>query len=335
MASQGPIAGVDYPIPSAFQTPGQTPEAPLSRLYAGNLYYVKKTTDADYNAFFALHNQLYADGTTSVQNSISAAYTAMTSARGDIMFICDGNWGENVVINKQIKIMGAGKDRTYIKPNDATTKITVTPLGESQLTAVGFVVLARGVEMSNFSIQVGSTTQGGIYIGDGGRVNSLSLGNTANPHEVLIHDIHFDGNGVGAWAVMLDGMGPGTHIYANDFDNWWGAGAVHFGSGTGKDQVGAKIHHNFFSGCRGNVVKRASASVSYANVVGPGNVFMDGTTTPATLQVLFNANGGQPDGICGNHFLGTNTFTATASDWQSGNYKNVAGNTNSYVQQAA
>ena len=76
MANAGPVAGVDYAVPTNFLNPGQRPDAPLVAGVAGNIHFVKKSTDADYGAFVAQHYQLYPDGSVSLYNAIQDAVTA-------------------------------------------------------------------------------------------------------------------------------------------------------------------------------------------------------------------------------------------------------------------
>ena len=59
MANPGPVAGVDYAVPTNFLNPGQRPDAPLVSGVAGNIHFVKQAADADYGAFVAQHYQLY------------------------------------------------------------------------------------------------------------------------------------------------------------------------------------------------------------------------------------------------------------------------------------
>lgn len=306
-----------------------------------NFWFIDPTLGNDGNPYTLAANTGNHGGNQASSPFKTLTYALSLGVAGDYFFLAAGNFNENVVVTKNYQtFIGAGIHATFFKPRSATTFNVVTPLGETQMTAVTFVVTSRGCEFCNFSIQASNTADGGFYIGDGGRVNSTATGVTlsvGNPNGVQVHDVHFDGNGVGEWAITLDGMGPGTMIYNNHIYNWnpgaaTGGGIVYC-SGLNKDQVGALIFNNYITGIKGAGVKRANGSVSYGNVIGPNNMFADFSGVAMLEGVNLTGTGG-PDSIVGNYFGCTNTFTGTATDFQSGNYKTTAGNTTNFVSQA-
>lgn len=277
-------------------------------------------------------------GTDPSQPFATLGKAASVAKNGDWIFIGAGNINENVTFTQRyLRVIGAGVDATYIKPDAATTKIVTTPLGETASTSTGIVSTGRGCIFTNFSIQASGTGCIGMYVGDGGRVTASPALAVGNPNSTLITNVHFDGNGVGEWAICLDGMGPGTRVTNCHFDNWNSGvggvgGNVIYCSGLNKDQVGAVIDNNFCKGTKGIFIKRANSSVAYGNII-KNNAFADTSTLAATEAVSLGTGGG-PDSIEGNWFGCTNTFTALATDFQSGNFKTAAGNSATFVSQS-
>lgn len=68
----------------------------------GNVYYVKKTTDADYDAFFTNFNYVNNVGKNSVQNTITAGIALLQNY--DTLIICPGNYDEGGTITLDEKI---------------------------------------------------------------------------------------------------------------------------------------------------------------------------------------------------------------------------------------
>lgn len=56
----------------------------------GRNYWVKSSSGTDYTAFLSEYNVVYADGSSSVQNTITAAISAATASRGDNIYVTQG-----------------------------------------------------------------------------------------------------------------------------------------------------------------------------------------------------------------------------------------------------
>ena len=98
---------------------------------AGNVYWVKKTTDSDYNIFRDERLTTYADGTNSIYNTIQAAITAATSGRGDIIYVLPGEYNEDITHTKTfLRIVGVGaRHSVRITGTSAGTKTAMTLSG--------------------------------------------------------------------------------------------------------------------------------------------------------------------------------------------------------------
>jgi len=94
----------------------------INRIICGEVFWVKKSTDADFKAFV---NQRRA-GT--VFQTIQAALNACTAGQGDIVMVAPGSYTENLTMSKaDVTLMGMGASpySTVIDGNGAIT-ITIT-----------------------------------------------------------------------------------------------------------------------------------------------------------------------------------------------------------------
>ncbi len=81
----------------------------------GNVYFAKKTADADYSYFFNKYNYVNDRGQNSVQNTITAAIALLQNY--DTLILCPGNWDEADVVSlddlKGVKILGYNNGMTW------------------------------------------------------------------------------------------------------------------------------------------------------------------------------------------------------------------------------
>lgn len=109
----------------------------------------------------------------------TCAYTTIQSAvdaanNGDTIQVKAGTYTESVTVNKQVKILGAGKFKTSVQAPDASSS--------------GFMVMASHVVIRGFTIQGGTATDG-VYIGW-----SDSLGEA---HNVTVEYCTVERSGIG------------------------------------------------------------------------------------------------------------------------------------------
>lgn len=76
-------------------------------LTTGNVYYVIPSSDSNYKEFYDKYQKTYQDGTQAVHNTISSAYSAVTSNRHDIIFLSAN------AAHAQTSILDISKNRVH------------------------------------------------------------------------------------------------------------------------------------------------------------------------------------------------------------------------------
>jgi hypothetical protein len=265
-------------------------------------------------------------------------------SQGDVILVGPGKYTENVLIAGRTSSGGvvtvAGHDglkiiavvpgwETRVRVTDGTTLLPIAGGGVHQdITGIGFLVMARSVEISGFCIDADSAAYCGIYAGDGVR-GAYRTGSGGNASSLYVHDCIFQQGGYG---VLLDGYGSFARIDNNLFKGLSYAGVM-VTPGTGRQSERPIISNNIF--LHGN----AAYGVDMYNENGTvgiqvlGNQFSDCTSLVATYAVRFQGTGVHT--VAGNHFACANTVSAAATDYQSGNYKGAAANSMTYVEMEA
>lgn len=328
--------------PNGIQTP-MTTSAPHWLPNGGSVYFVGSVNASDDNVGTNYDRPL--------ARISKATVDKVVAARGDIVFVGGGYFTENVkILNKNnVRIVGAGIGLTNLKPGDTAATQTTDAAGQSTtpnfsggsagisttMTDIGIMIASRGVVVSGMTIHgTGNAAAGvgGIYIGDGGRINSSYDYGASQCH---ISNIFFEGSDWGGgWAIMLDGLGPGTIIEDCTIARW-ASGGVFLTSGLSRATIGTIIRRNHFIACRRYGVFRPASVTTAVNDIGPSNVFSDDGTTNLTNGVSLGASNSGEDHIFGNYFMTANAgFSALSTDWQSGNYRPTAGTTVDYVSVA-
>jgi len=161
----------------------------------GNTYYVKKSTDADYPAFFDKFNYVNNVGQNSVQNTITAGMALIQDY--DTLIICPGNYDEAGTVTltgkKGVKILGYSTGMQWSE--GATTWNDVTSGAD-----IFKLVSCKGVEVA------------GIAFINSQAFDAITVSGWSNH----IHDCSFVGD-AGGGAVGLRGIdisgGADTYIH--------------------------------------------------------------------------------------------------------------------------
>jgi len=88
----------------------------------GQVFYAKKTADADYKDFVVLKP------VGSVKTTVQAALDACTASQGDVVVVCPGTWTEALTMTKaDVTIIGAGATpHSTVLHGGGSIAITVT-----------------------------------------------------------------------------------------------------------------------------------------------------------------------------------------------------------------
>ena len=99
----------------------------LAKRNSGRVYWVKKSTDADYPSFVAEH-PAYEDAQAAVYTTIQAAVNACSGARNEVIFVSPGDYDEAVTIavgKTWLTLVGlGGRGSVFITRTGATTNLT-------------------------------------------------------------------------------------------------------------------------------------------------------------------------------------------------------------------
>ncbi|MFC2071920.1 nitrous oxide reductase family maturation protein NosD [Chloroflexota bacterium] len=185
---------------------------------------------------------------------------AMASA-GDTINVAPGAYNENVVVNKQLRIIGAGAGSTTVTANVTSLSVfVVTPTGNSTTiknftitgaTTVPAIVLTGGGNTIDSNNITGNYN--GISIRSGeNRIIRNTIANNSNRgihynfterswNQVEYNDIYGNTN----WGVYAEPMPGDSHWKHNTGFNYWGdvSGPSAFGPGTG-DKVNEYVWFN-------------------------------------------------------------------------------------------
>lgn len=80
-------------------------------------------------------------------SSIQAAIEALTEDRDNKVHIRPGTYKENVVINRGVQLIGAGRDLVRIAPHDSQKPIVLVRVGSVDIEGVGIYGGATGIEV--------------------------------------------------------------------------------------------------------------------------------------------------------------------------------------------
>ena len=215
-------------------------------LWGRNVYYVKKTTDTDYQAFYDANYAVLSNGKGNIYNTITAALAI--AGDYDIIYVFQGVWTEAATLNitqTGLKLFGCQTSghqwgQPSIKGSGTNTSI--------------ITVNANQVEIAYLSIH-----QPVAYAG----IRVTTTGDFWRTH---IHDCYFGGNSAGTYGVVMGDTTAGGGAFGQTtdapctvvercyFTNWTTA-AIFFNCGAG-------------SSVRNNVIQveaNASGIIYYTN----------------------------------------------------------------------
>jgi hypothetical protein len=257
---------------------------------------------------------------------------------GDIIFVGPGKIQENVLIEKthdSIKLVAiAGPWETQWRGGDATTKhaFTDTNAEASSAAGIGLFCGARNVLIYGFCFDGSDGDTVGLVIGDGYGVGDVTQGTSQNSASCRVMNCLFDNDntGTGLPGLVLKGCSANVIVENNLFRKC--DIGVYIASGSGKTNQGPIIRFNHFQWCSTYGVLKANESTDIGVQV-IGNSFLDGPSSSMTYAVKFQGTGVHL--VAGNWFASAQTYSAAATDFQSGNFKPVAGNSVTYVEMEA
>lgn len=309
-------------------------------IITGHVYYAKKTTDTDYSEFNDNHFVDYQDGTTSVQNTIQAAVDCCLSGRGDVVFVCQGKWVEDVVIvgKTGLRLFGQGygtgstePGATRLRPNDATTLYPFTSKLGTVTHGAAFHVLSRNVEIAGFYFDGGGGCCG-IYAG-GGLNGGVTGYTTENASGLYVHDNFIRGGAEGQIGLYMNGIRFGGIIERNIFERWTSAG-IEMDAGNASNES-CIIRGNTFLAANasyGVVTYGEGNSALHCQIA--NNVFSDGASLAFTFGILNNSGSTGVLGVTGNFLNCTNKMSLLATDVHCGNYKGTLNATEVYCTES-
>jgi len=294
----------------------------------GTIYYVDPTNGSDDK------NGLTWD---SAKKTIQAAVDLTGDRTGDIIYVAPGKIQENVLIEKDhdsLKLVAiAGPWETQWRASDGTTKhaFTDTNAEAGSSSGIGLFVGARNVLVDGFCFDGGGGYVG-VVVGDGYGVGDVTEGTSQNPASTRIVNCHFraSNEGTAISGLVLKGCSDNVIVDSCTFRNCdYG---VYIASGSGRTNQAPIIKNCHFYGCSTYGVYKANENTDI-NCQVIGCTFLDGDSNTMTYGVKMQGTG--VHFIAGNNFGCTNSWSASATDWQSGNFKPVAGNSVTYCEMEA
>jgi len=149
----------------------------------GNTYYVKKSTDADFDAFFSNFNFVNNKGRNTVYTTVTLALAAADA--GDTIFICPGFYADEGVLaitQQGLRLFGPGKDQlaiTGVKTNSGAHHLITVNATDVEIAGLGFF------QNTN-------------------EYDAIRVSPTADSFKCHIHDCKFDNGGVGEHGIYTD-----------------------------------------------------------------------------------------------------------------------------------
>lgn len=273
----------------------------------GDVWFVNQDTGSDNN-----------DGKswTNAFATIQAAVDASGDGTNDVIFVGEGKYTENVIIegHEGISIHAITPGWiTRIRASDATTKYAGTA---PSLSGYCFLILDRNVTITGFCLDADGG-YGGVYIGDGGEITAtggLPASNNNNSANALVSNCLIRSGTAG---VTLHGCSDNCIIENNVFSEQKGVD-VDIQAGTNRTNQRPIIRNNtFYAGSSSTYGIDEDNSATNIGTLVHGNVFAE-RAGQWTYAIRFQAAG--VHFISGNYFMCDNTWSASATDWIAGNY---------------
>jgi parallel beta-helix repeat protein len=197
--------------------------APLWSYKTGNWVFLSSPAVADGKVYIgSTDRNIYCFGSIpaiSIQQAINSANP------GDIVNIPSGTYYENVIINKTITLVGAGRDTTIINGQNISTTVTVSA---SNVSISGFEITngcdeSLLVESSAFSCVIHDNTVSFGYI------RGIALfGGNQQVYGNIVHDIGFNtsANGCNGYGAIESLMSSYNSVFNNTIyaSHTWGLG---------------------------------------------------------------------------------------------------------------
>lgn len=232
----------------------------------------------------------------------------------DHILVGPRKWQENILImdrpNITLTAMVEGW-ATQMRPSDGSTKYTFTPVGGSAQPGVGIAICSKAVTVQGFLFDGGGGYTG-IYVGDGYVISTDYNENTASAR---IRNNVFRGGGEGTYGVVMDGCSDDVIVEGNIFRRNELAG-IYITPGGARTVQRPVIRNNEFIGQEVYGIDMYSSATTQGVLV-KRNTFMD-SIQAMTYGVRFQGAG--KHALVGNWFACANKWSASSTDFISGNY---------------
>lgn len=170
----------------------------------GNIYWVKKTTDADYDEFYADRYTILSNGKPNIYNTITAGIAALGNY--DTLLITPGNYDEAGTVTltgkKGVKIFGYNSGMQWGEGStcwrDVTSTLDLLNLTGNhsvEIAGINFVVITDGKDAINFTgLNYSTHIHHCTFTGDvgGGAVMAYAINaGGSNSADLYVHDCKF------------------------------------------------------------------------------------------------------------------------------------------------
>jgi len=282
--------------------------ATVAPVFSGSAWFVngEKTASGDGTS--------WDDAFITIQEGVDAS----GDGTGDVVFVAPHKYTENVVIEDHeglyIKAVVPGWS-TRVRASDATVKYAGVTAG---YTTGGycFLLIDRSVTIDGFCLDADGA-YGGAYVGDGGAITavaSVPSSTSCNSANCVVKNCLIRSGSVG---VALHGSSDNCVIEGNVFSEQKGVDVAIL-AGTGRTNQRPIIRSNtFYSGASSTYGVDENNSATNVGTVVHDNVFAE-RAGGWTHAIRFQAAG--VHFISGNHFMCDNLWSASATDWISGNF---------------
>jgi hypothetical protein len=272
--------------------------------------------------------------------TIQTAVDKVVDRKGTLILVGPGKIQENVLLEKDhdavyIKAV-CGPWETQWRASDGATNgslhaFTDTNAEAGSALGIGLFVGARNTTIDGFCFDGGGGYVG-VVVGDGYGVGDVTEGTSQNPASSRVINCHFRAGNEGTAIPALVIKGCSDNVIVENCTFKECDYGVYISSGSGRTNQSPIIRNCHFMGCSTYGVYKCNESTDL-NVQVVGNTFLDGSGATMTYAVKFQGTGVHL--VAGNYFGCTNIYSASATDFQSGNYKPVAGNSVTYVEMEA
>lgn len=212
-------------------------------------------------------------GYTTIQEAINNALD------GDTISVAPGTYYENIVVNRNINLIGAGKDKTIIDGQQKDSVITINP---------GVIAIISG-----FTIRNGKAERGGGIYNNGATLtvnDSIITGNTAtygggtwNGYNLTLTNSQVTGNTYGWLGGGISNNGSGLVVIDSQISG---------NRASGNACQGGGIYNHYYA-----IGRLRNSTITGNNAANGGGVYNDSWFFTDNLSRIF---GNSPNDVAGN-----------------------------------